>query len=249
MITDFVWNNKKPKIKRDTLIGPKERGGLDLPEFETISKLLQSAWVQRMKNGVDDQWMLIPLFYLKNVGGPFIFDCDYVKFLGLNNLPIFYADVLNTWAEIREQISDNEICIENVILWNNKHILIDGKSVYWKEWHEAGILRIKDLLDEKNRFLTLNKLLLKTGLKTPFTKLFGLISAIPYRWKCTLRPGFIMNDQDMEQNKTKEINVVTSKKVRNILIQRKFVEPLASLRLCRQGLDSSKLKFNLYAPI
>ena len=32
--------------------------------------------------------------------------------------------------------------------------------------------------------------------------------------------------------------VVTSKKVRNILIQRKFVEPLASLRLCRQGLAS-----------
>lgn len=242
LITDFVWNNKKPKIKRDTLIGPKERGGLDLPEFETISKSLQSAWVQRMKNGVEDQWMLIPLFYLKNVGGPFIFDCDYdVKFLGLNNLPIFYADVLNTWAEVREQTSDNEICVENVILWNNKHILIDGKSVYWKEWHEAGILRIKDLLDEKNRFLTLNKFLLKTGLKAPFTKLFGLISAIPYRWKCALRPGFIMNNQDMEQNTTKEINVVTSKKVRNILIQRKFVEPLASLRLCRQGLDSSKL--------
>ena len=151
------------------------------------------------------------------------------------------ACVLNTWAEVREQTSDNEICVENVILWNNKHILIDGKSVYWKEWHEAGILRIKDLLDEKNRFLTLNKFLLKTGLKAPFTKLFGLISAIPYRWKCALRPGFIMNNQDMEQNTTKEINVVTSKKVRNILIQRKFVEPLASLRLCRQGLDSSKL--------
>ena len=90
MITDFVWNNKKPKIKRDTLIGPKERGGLDLPEFETISKSLQTAWVQRMKKGVEDQWMSIHLFYLKNVGGPFIFDCDYdVKFLGLSNIPNF----------------------------------------------------------------------------------------------------------------------------------------------------------------
>jgi len=69
MITDFVWNNKKPKIKRDTLIVPKERGWLDLPEFETIAKSLQTAWVQRMKNGVGDQWMIIPSFYLKNVGG------------------------------------------------------------------------------------------------------------------------------------------------------------------------------------
>jgi len=63
LITDFVWNCKKPKIKWDTLVGPKERGGLDLPEFETISKSLQTAWVQTMKNGVADQWMTIPLFY------------------------------------------------------------------------------------------------------------------------------------------------------------------------------------------
>ena len=56
---------------------------------------------------------------------------------------------------------------------------MDGKSVYWKEWHEAGILRIKDLTDENNRFLKLDKFLLKTGLKAPFTELYGLISAIP----------------------------------------------------------------------
>ena len=71
----------------------------------------------------------------------------------------------------------------------------------------------------------------------PFTKLFGLISAIPYRWKCALRPAFM----DMEQNTPMVIKAITSKKARNILIQRKFVEPLASLRLCRQGEDSSKL--------
>lgn len=45
--------------------------------------------------------MLIFLFYLKNVGGLFIFDCDYdVKFLGLNNLLIFYVDVFNIWVEV-----------------------------------------------------------------------------------------------------------------------------------------------------
>ena len=145
---DFVWNGKKPKIKRDTLIGSKKRGGLDLPEFETISKSIQTVWVRKMKNGIEDQWMKITLFYLKDVGGPFIFDGDYdVKLLSLNNIPSFYTDVLNAWAEVREQISDNEIHTRNVILWNNKHILIDGKSVYWKEWHEAGILKIKELLD------------------------------------------------------------------------------------------------------
>ena len=41
-----------------------------------------------------------------------------------------------------------------------------------------------------------------------------------------------MNNQDVEQNTTIEISAITSKKARNILIQRKFVEPLASPRLC-----------------
>ena len=122
-----------------------------------------------MKKGVEDQWMAIPSFYLKNVGGPFIFDCDYdVKFLDLNNIPAFYTDVLNAWVEVREQISDNEFHTINVILWNNKHILIDGKSVYWKEWHEAGILRIEYLLDENNRFLTLDKFFFKNWFQGSF---------------------------------------------------------------------------------
>ena len=79
--------------------------------------------------------------------------------------------------------------------------------------YEAHMLRIKDLLDENNRFLTLDKFLLKTGLKAPFTKFNGLISAIhvPYRWKCALRTGFIMGNQDMKQNMTIEITT-TSKR-------------------------------------
>ena len=119
--------------------------------------------------------------------------------------------------------------------------MIDGKSVYWKEWHEAGIPRIKHLLNQNNKFLTLDKFLFKTGLKAPFTKLYGLISAIPYRWKCALRLGFFENNQDTEQNTTIKISTITSKRAHNIIIQRKFVEPLASLRLCRQGVESSKL--------
>ena len=58
-----------------------------------------------------------------------------------------------------------------------------------------------------------------------------------------------MNNQDMEQNTTMVINAITSKKARNILIQRKFVEPLASLRLCRQGVVSSKLSAIYMLPL
>ena len=35
-IAQFVWN-KKAKIKHRTMIGPKEQGGLDMPDFQIIN--------------------------------------------------------------------------------------------------------------------------------------------------------------------------------------------------------------------
>ena len=45
--------------------------------------------------------MEIPSFYLENLGGPFIFDCDYEKLLNLSNMPAFYIDILKAWAEVQ----------------------------------------------------------------------------------------------------------------------------------------------------
>ena len=90
MVHDFVWNNKPAKIKRDTLIGSKDRGGLDLPDYESIPKSLKIGWVTRIKDAADAPWMAIPVFYLKHFGGNLIFDCDYdVNLLGLSKLPRF----------------------------------------------------------------------------------------------------------------------------------------------------------------
>ena len=72
-----------------------------MPEYETFSKSLQCAWVRRMQEGVGNQWMTIPSFYLGKVGVPFLFDCNYdiKNLLNLNTVPAFYIDVLKSWAD------------------------------------------------------------------------------------------------------------------------------------------------------
>ena len=66
--------------------------------------------------------MTIPSFYLENVGGPFIFDCDYdINLLNLNIAPAFYIDMLKSWADAQDA---------RIILWNGKNITIAGKSIY-----------------------------------------------------------------------------------------------------------------------
>ena len=201
LLANFVWNGKKPKIKRETLIGPKEKGGLDLPEYETIIKSLLCAWVKRMKDGAQNDWMTIPSFYVEKVGGTLIFDCSYdLDLLELNSMPAFYIDILKSWAEVQDLVGNQQerSNVREFIIWNNKNITIAGKSLHWRDWHAAGILRIKDLLDENDKFLSYSKLCRKFGLKMPFTNLWRLISAIPHQWKETLRSTNNTNYQKVE---------------------------------------------------
>ena len=65
------------------------------------------------------------------------------------------------------------------ILFNNKDILIDGKSFYYDEWLKACILTIKDLLNKNSALLSFqvkNTLAVQTSFNS--TKLLALYPGI-----------------------------------------------------------------------
>ena len=47
LIFKFIWNDKPPKIKKATLIGEKQDGGLKAPDFTAIDKALKLIWIKR----------------------------------------------------------------------------------------------------------------------------------------------------------------------------------------------------------
>ena len=44
--------------------------------------------------------------------------------------------------------------IENEILWNNHEVTISGKSVFYKQWYDAGVKTLPEILDKEGKFLT-----------------------------------------------------------------------------------------------
>ena len=72
-ITQFVWN-KKAKFKYRTMIGPKELGGLNMPDFQIVNEVLKVVWVRRLS---DSNGTHIPLSYLQPVGGLFLLQCNF----------------------------------------------------------------------------------------------------------------------------------------------------------------------------
>ena len=129
------------------MIGPKIKGGLDLPDFEIMNNALKVTWLKRLHESCSNaSWSHIPLSLLKEVGGSFLFECNYdLKCLKVS-MPIkFYKDVLYTWQMINQHIPENKEQILNEILWNNRFIKIEKFSVYYQSWHKAGVIKIKEI--------------------------------------------------------------------------------------------------------
>ena len=102
----------------------------------------------------------------------------------ISGLPPFYYEGLVAWSQVQTLNSANSnVRKTDIILWNNKHITIAGRSIYYHDWHQVGIKRIKDLLNENNEFLSYDLFCEKFNLNTPFTLYHGLVAAIPKQWK------------------------------------------------------------------
>ena len=47
-INNFLWNNKKAKVKHSTLIASYKEGGLKASDLESQNKALRLAWLKRL---------------------------------------------------------------------------------------------------------------------------------------------------------------------------------------------------------
>ena len=185
-ISDFIWHGKPPKVKWETLIASLEKGGIKAPDMSIYNKALKLSWIPRFLDGLQNPWKVIPEFILQKVGGfRFLLKCNYdTALLNLSNLPSFYFDILYCWAELK-CLYNNDITNNNneQILWNNKYILIDKKSVFYKKWYDKGVIYVGDLKCPDGNILSFNQFIDKFSIDTSFLQYWGLITAIPDLWR------------------------------------------------------------------
>ena len=72
------------------------------------------------------------------------------------------------------------------ILWNNKYITVDKKSLFYKEWFNNGIIRIQDLLNDKNEFMSHTQIESKYSVKCSFFNILQIRHSIPLHWRSIL---------------------------------------------------------------
>ena len=105
--------------------------------------------------------------------------------------------------------------MHDIILFNNKEILIGGKQSFWGDWFKKGIISIKDLLDETGNLLTFpafSFLIFSYSCRTSCLQYYQVLSAIPKhllsiaKKPATLNSFFTRKDNIFPLNDSVQIN-------------------------------------------
>lgn len=204
IIYGFLWNNKPPRISRNTLIGPINWGGINMVHVENKEKALKIAWVKRLlAEGNQGSWKILASRHFPD-NGKIIWSGNLnsqdLHELSIKNL--FWKNVLAAWCEFNYKCL-NPTTVEEVMnsqLWFNSSIRIGNKPIYNDQLFQAGIATIRDLLSEEGKFLDFDALKQKYDVNINFIFYLGIISAIPKTWKQIIRTHFNTHQHAMARD-------------------------------------------------
>ena len=169
-LNKYIWSYKTPKVKHTVMMGDLSQSGLGSIDVECKKKSLRMPWLQRILQGKG--WNDIIQEYFRPMGGlAFLLKCNYDTKL-LNWIPKFYREMLDY-----NKLIMNDYAGE-CIIWNNKRIMIEEKSIFWRDWFEKGVIYIHDFLNSNGTWMSFDQFSNKFNIRTNFLKYLGMLSAV-----------------------------------------------------------------------
>ena len=141
----------------------------------------------------------------------------------------FYKQVLAFWCELYSKAPNGAEETWNKILWNNRHITVDGKPIFEKKLYDTGIVQLKDLLSSNGKLLEYNMLQEKYKLDIRFMDYCSLASAIPKTWLKRLVGRELSTLSDIKELLRQRISKMNSKIVYWRILNEIAKPPTASI--------------------
>ena len=125
-------------------------------------------------------------------------------------IPLFYKDMLNYGREIFFYE------FSHMIIWNNRAILVENKSINFKDWAEQGVIFIQDLLNEGIEWMSFREFTNKYNISTNFLRYMGITSTIKaypnlMDIELSIKPVIYSENNEIKVLSEKTINLSKSK--------------------------------------
>ena len=244
MIVDFIWNKRKPKIKKDVIIQNIENGGIKAPHFATMVEANRLSWIKRLTNNTNAKWKAILCDLIKPMSIEH-FTENFLNDEAINAIGIpFYTQLYFLWNKMRKEPQHSKDYLEQV-LWNNKLIqlptnpkLKSFSSLQWPELYKAGICKVKDLFTQGMQFIDLLEFCSTKNIKHNFLQVARVKKAIPKSWvmkiiadeSCLLSSVNHFNYMITTGPNSVDVRFAATKAIYDTLISSKYVTPTAVSR-------------------
>ena len=211
IIFNFIWNHRD-RIKRNTLIGNVNQGGLGMIDIESQFEAIKAAWVQRIISD-NGHWSFLPKYYLNKLGENFEFLTmsfnRYKMFPYMKTIPLFYQEVIISFTKSKTNDTlDNLNDLLQQHIWGNRILLVNGKALFSSIWIQSELKTLKDVLYPNGKCKTgeiISKLVKQTDYFTQITLIKKAIRPFTYLF-CT------NNDQEMITPNTEIPDIIYERK-------------------------------------
>jgi exonuclease III len=214
---DFLWDGKPDKVNRNTVIRSIEEGGLKMIDINAMARALKCNWVKKICNieNWNQKWTCIPRFFFYNFSIEEFCASQYTENMLPALLPDFYRQCLLALSDLKPDNPNSIMEIKNQYIWYNKYILQNGKHLMYNDWYQIGIVKIKDLLDVNNKFVSLEHLEQSFGLKKGQELQYNIIKCcIPASWRRSLKKG--NEDESLMIDEEWHIDVCINDSIENL---------------------------------
>ena len=138
--SNFIWNQKPPKFRRDILGNKTNCGGLKMTNLHVFNRALKISWIKRLKNQ-EDGWEDFPRYF--GIHKIIFFGDKFPNILIKKIDNPFWSDVAQACEFLLVKVNKENSMPYNIPLWFNSNLNIGFK----REWFNKGYTKLSDILD------------------------------------------------------------------------------------------------------
>ena len=175
MSIEFVWNQKRDKIKRSVAIHPVEEGGIDIPYIKAFIYSLKLTWFHKYLGGKNQKWVHILRECCEKVPSAHSWGPRALK---TQSNP-FWKDVFDAYHVLYDRTeirTADEFLIEPLFL--NDKFKINKEVIYFKRWTEKNVYYVKDMYREDGTILNFEEFCTKYNFSARLLDYWGCINCI-----------------------------------------------------------------------
>ena len=239
----FIWNGKD-KVKRCALISDIDQGGLKMLDIESMINARRVICLKKFLEDYPSTWKSFLNSRILSAGRSLILHCNFDTIKLKTQFPKYYKECFDAWSGLNNSTPVTFNDVMNEIIWNNRFICIDKKSVYRSDLFNLGIIKVGDLITDNNLFLHEDPFVTISPEQRFF--IMGVVHSLPSDWKTIIRSSVCKNGKrPIPQTPYINLNCgsfpildVTSKQIYNSFMCKKQIPPTAQQKISDKYSDT-----------